>query len=127
MKKLFAVLTLIFAIGALGACGDDDLNTRDAGNDGTMENGESDEESLDEFTLEELSQYDGKDGRDAYVAVDGEVYDVTESSYWSDGIHQGRIEAGQDLTQEIDDSPHGRSTLDRVPKIGILVDSESSD
>ncbi len=29
------------------------------------------------FTLDELKNYDGKEGRKAYIAVDGVVYDVT--------------------------------------------------
>ena len=31
------------------------------------------------FTLAQLAQYDGQNGQPAYVAVDGVVYDVTNS------------------------------------------------
>jgi predicted heme/steroid binding protein len=38
------------------------------------------------FTLEELKQYDGRDGRPAYIAYKGKVYDVTDSFLWIDGV-----------------------------------------
>jgi len=86
---------------------------------------EEDEDALIEFTLEELSNYDGQEGRDAYIAVDGYVYDVTESSLWTDGSHQGSVTAGADLSEALDNNPqHGREMLDRIPKIGILVSEE---
>ncbi|MFP4078850.1 MAG: cytochrome b5 domain-containing protein [Candidatus Izemoplasmataceae bacterium] len=125
MKKLLALLTIFVALGALSACGGNDADDDSNGGEGDRERTEesTDDEDLREFTLDELSEYDGKDGNDAYAAVDGYVYDMTDSSYWNEGNHQNRVEAGQDLTDEIDmDSPHGREALDNVPKIGILVD-----
>ncbi|MGI6005480.1 MAG: cytochrome b5 domain-containing protein [Christensenellales bacterium] len=75
-----------------------------------------------ELTLEELAAYDGKDGNPAYIAVDGVIYDVSGSSRWKDGEHNG-YSAGQDLTDPIKNkSPHGLSTLSRVPAIGKIVD-----
>ncbi len=72
------------------------------------------------FTLEELAEYDGLDGQDAYVAVDGVVYDVTDSDMWDAGGHNG-YQAGQDLSEEIKEiSPHGVSVLDRMPVVGTL-------
>jgi predicted heme/steroid binding protein len=73
------------------------------------------------FTLEDLKQYDGKNGRPAYIAYKGKVYDVTDSFLWVDGDHQGEHQAGRDLTEEISRAPHGEETLDRIPIIGILV------
>jgi predicted heme/steroid binding protein len=76
---------------------------------------------LIEMTLEELKQFDGGFGRKAYIAVDGFVYDVTGSSRWFLGNHNG-YRAGVDLTFEIDNfSPHGRATLAQVPMIGRIV------
>ncbi|MDO5689103.1 MAG: cytochrome b5 domain-containing protein [Tissierellia bacterium] len=75
-----------------------------------------------EFTLEELKTYNGRDGNRAYVAVDGIVYDLTDSSLWKDGRHNG-FEAGADLTTAIkEESPHGVSKLTGMPVVGKLVE-----
>lgn len=75
-----------------------------------------------ELTLEELAAFDGREGRKAYIAVSGNIYDVTNSPRWPNGSHNG-YQAGQDLTEQIlNVSPHGISTLDGVPLIGILVE-----
>jgi len=79
------------------------------------------ENSGKKFTLEELKQYDGKDGRPAYIAHKGKVYDVTDDFLWVDGDHQGEHVAGKDLTEEMSQAPHGEETLERVRQIGILV------
>jgi len=73
------------------------------------------------FTLEELKKYDGKDGRPAYIAYKGKVYDVTDNYLWIEGNHQGQHEAGKDLTEEMALAPHGEETLQRVKLIGVLV------
>ena len=41
---------------------------------------------MKEFTLEELAEFDGREGRPAYVAYDGMVYDVTESVSVTAGV-----------------------------------------
>lgn len=75
-----------------------------------------------ELTLEELAEFDGQDGRRAYVAVEGIIYDVTDLGGWSGGTHQGNM-AGQDLTDVIiNDSPHGTAILSRATIVGRLVD-----
>ena len=76
---------------------------------------------LRKFTLEELKQFDGREGRPAYIAFKGKVYDVTDSYLWLDGDHQGQHVAGKDLTDEISFAPHGEETLERVKQIGELV------
>jgi predicted heme/steroid binding protein len=78
------------------------------------------EPDLPTFTLEELAEFDGKDGARAYVAVQGVVYDVTDLPRWEGGTHNG-YDAGQDLTDIIlNKSPHGLSTLERATKVGLL-------
>ncbi|OFW59271.1 MAG: cytochrome B5 [Actinobacteria bacterium RBG_16_64_13] len=72
------------------------------------------------FTRESLSQFDGKDGRKAYVAYQGNVYDVTDSVLWEYGDHQGEHSAGADLTAELDDAPHFPDELEAFPVVGSL-------
>lgn len=73
-----------------------------------------------ELTVEELAKYNGKNGERAYVAVDGVIYDVTDSAAWKEGAHNG-FEAGQDLTEAIKTkSPHGVAKLENVVPVGTL-------
>ncbi len=65
------------------------------------------------FTIEELSEYDGKAGRPAYVAYNGKVYDVTEAYLWIEGNHMGEHDAGKDLTEGMATSPHGDRVVER--------------
>lgn len=72
------------------------------------------------FTLEELAQYNGKNGNPAYVAIDGVVYDVSNVPQWKDGEHNG-MQAGNDLTEQINTlSPHGIKVLTKLPVVGTL-------
>jgi predicted heme/steroid binding protein len=73
------------------------------------------------FTLDELAKYNGQNGMPAYVAVDGVVYDVSNVSLWQGGSHQGLHQAGQDMTQEIKQSPHGKQVLAKLPVVGTLA------
>lgn len=79
---------------------------------------------LKTFTVEELAKYTGKDGTQAYIAIDGKVYDVTDVSQWKDGSHvSGKFEAGKDFTEELKNlAPHDNSKMDGVPVVGTLVD-----
>jgi len=74
------------------------------------------------FTRESLAEFDGKDGRPAYVAFEGQVYDLTGSVMWEGGEHQGEHWAGADLTAEMDDAPHLPEELDAFPVVGLLAD-----
>ena len=73
------------------------------------------------LTLEELAKYNGQNGNPAYIAYNGKVYDVTESSFWLGGDHLGAHQAGKDLTAELELAPHGPENLDRVKLIGELA------
>lgn len=81
----------------------------------------SGDQGLKEFTVDDLAKYNGKNGNPAYIAVEGKVYDVTNVPEWKDGIHNNRFEAGRDLTEDLKLSPHGKSKLDLVSIVGILV------
>jgi predicted heme/steroid binding protein/uncharacterized membrane protein len=78
-------------------------------------------EDLKEFTLEELSQYNGADGKPVYLAYRGRVYDVSDSSLWQGGEHMAGHFAGADLTGELPDAPHGAEVFTRYPQVGVLA------
>ena len=77
-------------------------------------------ETTRKFTLEELGKFDGKEGRPAYVAYKGKVYDVTESSQWIEGVHIGHA-AGEDLTEPMEIAPHSEDVMERMKVVGVLV------
>ncbi len=90
------------------------------GEAGQPENGNEVGE-LREFTPEELSEYDGRDGRPAYVAVDGIVYDVSHVILWAGGRHFGLM-AGQDHTSDYMVCHNGmQERLDSLPIVGVLI------
>lgn len=73
------------------------------------------------LTLEQLAAFDGTNGKPAYIAVDGVIYDVSNNAYWKGGKHNGYT-AGKDLTKEIKEkSPHGLKNLERVPVVGQIA------
>jgi len=74
-----------------------------------------------EFDRESLSKHNGKEGREAFVAVDGKVYDVTGNRLWKKGAHMNRHQAGMDLTEAIAVSPHGRDVLTKIQEKGTLI------
>ncbi len=75
------------------------------------------------MTREELARQDGRDGRPAWVAVNGKVYDFTESKMWRAGSHAGRHPAGSDLSAELAQAPHVRAVIERFPVVGELVEA----
>jgi predicted heme/steroid binding protein/uncharacterized membrane protein len=75
---------------------------------------------MKEFDLEEVERFNGKDGKPAYVAHGGKVYDVTGSKMWKSGVHMNRHHAGKDLTTDIQAAPHDPSVLARYPQVGTL-------
>ena len=79
-------------------------------------------ETSHQFTLDELRQFDGKNGRPAYVGYKGKVYDVTNSDQWIDGDHMGHV-AGQDLTEEMEIAPHADDVMEKMKAVGVLAGS----
>ena len=82
---------------------------------------------MKEFTLEALAEFDGQDGKPAYVAYDGKVYDVSESKHWKSGLHMRRHRAGTDLTTDIQAAPHSIDVLDDYPQAGTLTRETTPD
>ena len=72
------------------------------------------------FTVEELATFDGKNGRPAYIAHSGKVYDVSGSGMWEEGEHEDEHSAGRDLTDDTDFAPHNDSVLMPFPVVGVL-------
>jgi len=80
--------------------------------------------SQQKLTREELKNFDGREGRKAYVAVNGKVHDVSESARWQEGNHEGAHQAGADLTEELKAAPHVRSVIERFPVVADLSTDE---
>jgi len=74
-----------------------------------------------EFTLEDLAYYDGKEGRPAYYVFEGKVYDATQSLLWKQGVHMGRHNSGNDLTEALKFAPHGREKVIAMTAAGELI------
>ncbi|WP_321369671.1 cytochrome b5 domain-containing protein [uncultured Desulfuromusa sp.] len=72
------------------------------------------------MTLSELAQFDGRDGHPAYVAINGIIYDVSNSPLWQEGIHEEKHQAGQDLTAELKSAPHVKTVVERFPVVGQI-------
>ncbi|MBS4022896.1 MAG: CopD family protein [Dethiobacter sp.] len=73
------------------------------------------------FTEQDLSRFDGSDGKRIFVAFGGHVYDVSQSRLWKSGKHAGRHPAGTDLSSDMAEAPHGPDMLERFPIVGKLT------
>lgn len=73
-----------------------------------------------EFTLKDLEAFDGSNGRLAYVAVDGIVYDVSMESTWGGASHFGLL-AGRDLTSQFTACHRDRAILSKLTVVGVIV------
>jgi predicted heme/steroid binding protein len=62
------------------------------------------------FDPETLAGFDGAEGRPAYIAHGGKVYDVTALKLWRAGLHM-KHRAGGDLTEALGRAPHGPEKL----------------
>lgn len=82
---------------------------------------------MKEIEPDELNRNDGKNGHPVYIACRGNVYDVTKSAKWSNGIHMMRHHAGKDLTSDIAAAPHGVDVLERYPRVGVLKKAQTAE
>ncbi|WP_142412881.1 cytochrome b5 domain-containing protein [Hathewaya massiliensis] len=86
-----------------------------------LDEGDFFRESPKQFTLNELAKFDGAEGRPAYIAINGVVYDVSFNPAWGGGTHFG-VKAGQDLTTQFMSCHGGDMTiLNKLPKVGVLI------
>jgi predicted heme/steroid binding protein len=75
------------------------------------------------FTVENLTRYNGKNGKRAYLAYKGKVYDVTTSFLWKEGRHQVLHNAGADLTTAMEQAPHSDDVLAKFRVVGVLQEA----
>lgn len=73
-----------------------------------------------QFTINELANYDGTNGKATYVAVYDIVYDVSLVPSWGGGTHFGLI-GGRDLTKEFESCHDKNEIIDKLPIIGVLI------
>lgn len=117
-KNLLLLSILIVTLALLAGCASDEPSEETTSE---MTTAVADE-ALPVFTLEELAKYDGQNGNPVYVGYEGKVYDVSNVEEWKTGTHRGRIKAGQDLTDVLNnEAPHSSQRLkDNAPIVGIL-------
>ena len=60
----------------------------------------------------------GRDGRPAYIAYKGIIYDVADSKLWKSGMHMMKHAAGNDLTDMLKNAPHGEDKVLGLPRVG---------
>ena len=114
----FIVASLALVLFVVTGCGD----SPEAGApvDGADEADEPHEEVI--FTMDEIAQFDGKEGRPAYIVVDGIVYDVTNVGPWRSGSHYG-FESGGDVTKALENAaPHGANLLNQAEIVGKIAE-----
>lgn len=119
LSKVFFLLILILT---LTACSTQN-NTEDTSIDSVNSSSFS-QTQQEGITLLELAQNDGKNGNKCYVAVDGIVYEITDSAIWNDsGQHTtsgGLAFCGADMSDIITQSPHGKSKLQTSSKVQVV-------
>lgn len=73
---------------------------------------------MKKFTEAEIKEFDGTDpGKPIYFAYKGKVYDATKSPLFVEGMHFEHP-AGCDLTDYMEEAPHGDESLHDLPIIG---------
>ena len=72
------------------------------------------------YTPSQLALRNGQDREEIWVAFEGVIYDVSESRHWLNGRHYSHW-AGQDLTAELKDAPHGAYVFKRLKAVGKLA------
>lgn len=79
-----------------------------------------------QFSLSELANFDGEDGRPAYFAYKNKIYDVTQSKLWKNGNHMTRHHVGVDLTDILAQAPHNEDKILIMPVVGKLSETQDS-
>lgn len=74
---------------------------------------------LPEFSKAQLALRNGQDKPQIWVALNGFIYDVSDSRLWRNGKHYEHW-AGQDLTDEMKEAPHTERVFEKFKPIGRL-------
>ena len=77
-----------------------------------------------ELTPDQLSPFDGNEGRPAYIAYKGMIYDISGSRLWKNGQHMMKHHAGTDLTDMLKSAPHGEDKVLAMPQVGMCVTTD---
>lgn len=75
------------------------------------------------IALEEVAKHTGRDGSSCWVVVDDTVYEISGFMQWADGVHSpsgGKARCGKDLSDVINESPHGKSKLKYLKEVGLF-------
>ncbi|MHB9094679.1 MAG: DoxX family membrane protein [Eubacteriales bacterium] len=72
----------------------------------------------EKFNLKELSEFNGLNGKPAYLGYKGKVYDV--SGLFKNGDHAG-VKAGIDITADFPKGPHKEDVFRKFPVVGTLA------
>ncbi len=71
------------------------------------------------YSHKQLALRNGQDRPEIWVALNGVIYDVSESRLWLKGRHYEHW-AGQDLTEELKDAPHSQNVFKKFVVVGLL-------
>lgn len=74
-----------------------------------------------DLTLRELEKYDGENRNPAYIAIDGVIYDVSNTDLFKESPYN-KLKLGSDVTSEFNECNSGdKSVLVRLPIVGTLI------
>ena len=80
-----------------------------------------------ELTKNELSAYNGKEGKPVFFAFKNRIYDASSLPSWKEGLHFGRHTAGIDLTDQLEQAPHGEEKIRNLNQVGELITSKDKE
>lgn len=77
-----------------------------------------------EFTLDELTGYNGKNGKPAYIAIEGIVYDISNEAVFKE-LKNIEIIAGKDLTEQFNFYHRINQGINKIPRVGVVDDGSN--
>ncbi|MDA8229433.1 MAG: DoxX family membrane protein [Desulfitobacterium hafniense] len=75
------------------------------------------------FTIDQLSSFNGTNNKPSYVGYKGKVYDV--SGVFQNGEHGG-LKAGTDITSVFANGPHSEEIFAKFPAVGVLNEANNT-